>query len=333
LGGGDFCVHGFHSIISFENLLASWQEFLSGKQKRKDVAQFSFHFLDNLILLHKELASMRYRHGAYQAFRISDPKPRDIHKAHVRDRLLHHAIYRVLYPYFDTKFIYDSYSCRKYKGTLKAIQRFERFGWKVSQNNTQSCWILKCDIRKFFANIDHDILNSILRKHLKDENTLWLFGQVIDSFYTDRKQGKGLPLGNLTSQLLVNVYMNEFDQYVKHTLKVKYYIRYADDFVVFAQDRNYLVALLSQFAQFLRATLKLEIHPNKVYIKQLNSGLDFLGWVNFPNHRVLRTSTKRKMLRALKNDPKEAALTSYLGLLKHGDTQKLIARIDKKHKV
>jgi len=135
---------------------------------------------------------------------------------------------------------------------------------------------------------------------------------------------KGLPLGNLTSQLLVNVYMNEFDQFMKRELKVKYYIRYADDFVILNDSRNYLEDLLPKISHFLSESLKLSLHLGKVFMKTIASGVDFLGWVHFPKHRVLRTATKRKMLRNLKDNLKQETVQSYLGMLKHGNANKLI---------
>lgn len=131
---------------------------------------------------------------------------------------------------------------------------------------------------------------------------------------------KGLPLGNLTSQLLVNIYMNEFDQYVKQELKLKHYIRYADDFVVLSQDKNYLTNILRYIAIYLKNNLKLKLHPNKVTIETLSSGADFLGFVHFPYHRVLRTSTKRRMKKKLQDNPSREIVQSYLGLLSHGST-------------
>src|SRR3989338_9136715 len=227
-------VVNFEKIISIENLILAWKEFLHGKRNRKDVQEFQLHFMDNLLFLHKDLKNKAYIHGRYHAFNISDPKPRSINKASVLDRLLHHAIYRILYSYFDSKFIHDSYSCRKEKGTHKAMNRFRDLFRKVSKNNTKTCWVLKCDIKKFFASIDHEILKDILAKHIGDKDILWLLSQVINSFSSNPHMsdmwGRGLPLGNLTSQLLVNVYMNEFDQFMKRELKIKYYIRYADDF-------------------------------------------------------------------------------------------------------
>lgn len=176
---------------------------------------------------------------------------------------------------------------------------------------------MKCDIKKFFANIDHEILKNILAKYIGNEAILWLLSQIIDSF------NPGLPLGNLTSQLLVNIYMNEFDQFVKRKLKIKYYIRYADDFVIFSQNKTYLQNLIPNISGFLEKELKLSLHPNKILITTLASGIDFLGWVNFPTHRILRTSTKKRMLIRLKRNKTKETKASYLGLLSHGNTYKL----------
>ena len=326
VGGFKRLNHVYDSIISLENLLEAWKEFLKGKRKRKDVQEFHLCLMDNIINLRNDLKAKTYRHDPYHAFNISDPKPRNIHKAMVRDRLLHHAIYRVLYPYFDKKFIHDSYSCRLNKGTHKAIERFNNFFHKVSQNNTKQCWVLRGDIKKFFASIDHNLLQYIVLNYIKGEDTNWLLDQIIKSFHST-EPCKGLPLGNLTSQLLVNVYMNEFDQYVKHALKVKYYIRYADDFVILSGDRNYLENLLPEIADFLETNLKLSLHPKKVFIKTFASGIDFLGWVHFPNYRILRTTTKRRMLKNLSKDPSKEIVISYRGLLKHGNTYKILPNL------
>jgi RNA-directed DNA polymerase len=323
-GGRKIASHvSYEDIISLENLLSSWQEVLRGKRRRKDVAEFSLNFLDNILELREELVQKTYRHGGYKFFKINDPKPRDIHKAAVRDRLVHHALYRVLYSHFDRVFIYDSYSCRKDKGTHRAINRFRDYASKVSRNSTRSCWVLKGDIRKFFANIDHKILKKVLAKYLEDESVLWLLGQVVDSFNIGNATGVGLPLGNLTSQLLVNVYMNEFDQFAKRQLKAKYYIRYADDFVILSESKKGLEEYVPLIARFLENSLRLSLHPDKLYIKTLASGLDFLGWVHFPHHRVLRTSTKKRMFRNLSDASTDESITSYLGLISHGNTNKL----------
>ena len=317
--------HNYKDIISIENLLEAWKEFVKGKRQKEGVQRFQLRLMEYILSLHEDLRNKTYRHGPYKHFKISDPKPRDIHKASVRDRLLHHAIYRKLYPFFDRTFIADSFSCRLRKGTHRAINRFRAFAYKVSQNHTRTCFVLKCDIRKFFANIDHNNLFSILAVYIPDVDTLWLIKNIVGSF-SSGKAGVGLPLGNLTSQLLVNIYMNEFDQFVKHKLKVKYYIRYADDFVIFSDDKNKLEEILRYIAVFLREKLSLELHQDKVFIKTIASGVDFLGWVHFHDHRVLRTSTKWRMFRRLAENPKEEIVASYLGLLKYGNTYKLWAQ-------
>jgi len=314
-----------------ENLFLAWSEFVKGKKHKKDVLEFSLYLSENIWNLHNDLQKKIYTHGGYEAFNISDPKPRNIHKASVRDRLLHHAIYRVLYPYFDTKFIYDSYSCRKWKGTHRAFERFSEFGRKASKNNRKTLWILKCDIKKFFASIDHNKLIQILGMYDLDKNTIWLLGQVISSFPplgSSASKWKGLPLGNLTSQLLVNIYMDWFDQHMKHGLKTKYYIRYADDFVILSQNKTELENILVQIKLFLKENLLLDLHPNKVTITTFASGVDFLGWVHFPTHRVLRTTTKRRMFKSLENNPSKETIQSYLGMLGHGDARKLEKRIN-----
>jgi retron-type reverse transcriptase len=324
-------------------LLAAWREFLRGKRKKRDVQEFQYSLMDNILALHRDLAAGTYVHGGYHAFKIADPKPRDIHKASVRDRLLHHALYRKLYPFFDRTFIADSYSCRKEKGTHAAMDRFRSFAAKVSKNHTRTCWVLKCDIKKFFASIDQQLLFDILARYIKDERTAALLVEVVGSFCScclekslihlkyataqNKCMQKGLPLGNLTSQLLVNVYMNEFDQFAKHALKAKYYIRYADDFVFLSHERCELETMLPRITEFLSARLRLTLHPDKVFIKTLASGVDFLGWVHFPTWRVLRTSTKRRMLRNLSAGGGEARVESYRGMLSHGNAGKLERRI------
>lgn len=307
----------FEEIFSFENLFRSFKEFEKGKKQKPDVAEFKSRLVENLFSLHEDIISGKYKHGWYLHFKVNDPKPRDIHKASVRDRVVHHAIYSALYPYFDQKFIFDSYSCRVGKGTHRAVKRFEEYSRKKSKNYTQTVWVLKCDIRKCFASVDHIILKGILTKHLSDKRLFFVVSSIIDSF------PKGLPLGNLTSQIFINIYLHELDIYIKRVLKVQKYIRYADDFVIFSQDKKELEFLLSDVDYFLGKNLKFEIHPDKVFIKKLFHGVDFLGWVNFPGFSVLRTKTKKRMFRNLQNNPTEAVVSSYFGLLKHGNTYKL----------
>lgn len=318
--------HALDDIISVENLLAAWREFLRGKRGRPGVDEFGRDLFGNVSRLSSELRDRTYRHGGYAAFRISDPKPRLIHKASVRDRLLCHAIYRVLYPPFDRQFVSDSFSCRVGKGTHRAMARFQTFARQVSRNGTRTAWALKCDVRKFFATIDHGILLAILRRYTADAGVLWLLETVIRSFSTAGTQGKGLPLGNLTSQLLVNVYMSEFDWFVKRDLGAARYARYADDFVFLDERRDWLLWALPKISAFLRERLALDLHPDKVHVQTLASGVDFLGWVHFPDHRVIRPATRRRMERNLAGTDDPAVRKSYSGLLRHGNTWKLRER-------
>ncbi len=327
-GGGKGFGHTFQDIISVENLLHAWKKFLSGKRNKIDVQEFSLSLMENILDLHRDLRERTYSHGPYQAFRINDPKPRQIHKSLVRDRLLHHAVYQKLYPFFDKTFITDSYSCRLEKGTHRAMNRFRKFAWKESRNHTRTVWVLKCDIRKFFENINHSILINIFKKYIPYTDIIWLLQNIIQSFSV--VEDRGLPLGNLTSQLFVNIYMNEFDQWMKHHMKTKYYVRYADDFVVMSHNKEWLEELLPKIGEFLDDQLKLQLHSDKISVSTLASGVDFLGWVHFPNHRVLRTATKRRMIKKLSKSSSDERLNSYLGLLSHGNAQKLKLRIKKK---
>lgn len=317
-------IPSYDELISKENLIDAFFRFRAGKKSKTDILEFSLKLPKEIDKLHFDLKNKTYKHGAYKHFIVNDPKRRDIHKASVRDRVVHHLIYSALYPYFDNLFIYDSYSCRLHKGTYKAISRMKEFTRKASKDYQRPIYVLKCDIRKFFANIDQKRLMDILKKHINDEGILWLLGNIVESFHTPGLENKGLPLGNLTSQLLVNIYMNEFDHFVKRDMREKYYIRFADDFIVVSDSESDLVKNVSQMSVFLYRQLGLSIHPDKVFIKNISEGVDFLGWVHFPTYRILRTTTKRRMLKRLSGvDLKDEVKQSYLGLLRHGNTYKI----------
>lgn len=207
------------------------------------------------------------------------------------------------------------------KGTHRALDRFRSYAHEVSKNHTCTCWVLKCDVRKFFASIDHAILKRILASYIHDRDVRILLENIIHSFHAT--SGVGLPLGNLTSQLFANVYLNEFDQFVKHQLKAAHYIRYCDDFVLLSANKTWLETCIPRIHRFMNERLRLTLHPPKVSITTVASGVDFLGWVHFSDHRIPRTTTKRRMLARMTEYPESATYTSYAGLLKHGNTQKL----------
>ncbi len=294
---------------------------------KNDVCDFAMNLEENIFLLHKDLSRERYNQSSYSSFFIKDPKLRHIHKAVVRDRIVHHAVYRILYPFFDKVFIYDSYSCRDKKGTHKAVERLEIFSRKVSKNYNQNCFVLKCDIKKFFDSVDHDILLKLIKKKVKDKKTIYLIKNIIKSF--NKKRGKGIPLGNLTSQLFANIYLNELDQFIKHKLKAKHYIRYCDDFLILSCDKIFLADLISPIENFLAKELELHLHPEKITIKKFKQGVDFLGYVTLPYYKVLRTRTKKRMFRKIEQKRKQLekgiinqkafnySFQSYLGILSH----------------
>lgn len=329
-------------IISPESLFVAWKRFSRDKRKKKDVSRFEWNLERNIFVLHRELKKKTYRHGPYESFYITDPKQRHIHKATVRDRVLHHSIVRVLTPLFEPTLIPASFSCRIGKGTHKGVCAVENMTRKVSKNYTRDCFGLKCDVKKFFDSVDHRTLVSILAGKIKDENVMWLLEEIIGSFSSDRSTvfgDKGLPIGNLTSQLFANVYMNEFDHFIKHELKVKYYARYTDDFVILSEDKNYLLKLLPAICEFLDNKLLLELHPKKISIRNLHNGIDFLGYVIFPHHRLLRTKTQRRIEMGLCKQLKEQeigiiryeqvaqSLHSYLGVLTHANAYKFSQKL------
>ena len=306
-------------------MFAAWHEFKKGKTSKADVIFFEKIYREELSLLHQELRDGYYEHAFYSEFYIQDPKLRKINKACVRDRILHHAVFRKLYPIFDRTFIFDSYSCRLGKGTHRAVRRLDAFFKKASQNNTKLCYVLKCDIKKFFNSINHDILISLMKKKIADKHALWLIGSIINSYSISEKTG--IPMGNITSQIFANIYLNTFDQFAKHHLRATYYIRYCDDFLILSDNKKDLELMIPKINHFLHSELKLHLHPDKVFIKTLASGMDFLGWVNFYSHRVLRTKTKNRMFKKLSRSPKKESLNSYLGLISHGNSYKIKKKI------
>ncbi|KKP80534.1 MAG: Retron-type reverse transcriptase [Candidatus Levybacteria bacterium GW2011_GWB1_35_5] len=307
-----------------------WDEFKKEKRNKKDVQQFERHLEDNLFELYRQLKRKTYRHGTYQEFYVTDPKRRHIHKSSVRDRVLHHLLYKYLYELFDKHFIYDSYSCRKDKGIHKAVKRLEKFARIVSKNYTENCWSLKCDIKKFFASVDHDILKNLIARKIRDEDINWLINNVIDSFSSEKGLGRGIPLGNLTSQIFANIYLNEFDQFVKHKLKIKYYLRYADDFLVLntSTDPKWKEIYLESIKEFLESDLRLELHPKKIATRKLRWGIDFCGYIVLPHYILPRTKTKKRVISKIsKGNISYQSLQSYLGYLSHANSFKLSEKL------
>ena len=267
---------------------------------------------------------MRTAPGVTGFFYVYDPKHRLISAPPFVDRIVHHAIVNVIDPVFDKSFIEDSYACRKGKGAHKAVKRLQIFLRKTKTN-----YALKCDISKYFAHIDHDILFALIRKKVTDRRLLVLLRHIIDSY------PEGIPIGNLTSQLFANIYLDPLDRYIKQDLRRRYYLRYVDDFLILGESKDDLKKVLDQITVFLSEHLKLELHPKKVRIFPTWLGVDFVGYVVFPDHICLRSKNVRRFRKKLKKltvqlergnidqEYFESSINSWIGHASHADSFRL----------
>lgn len=298
----------FEKLISIENLQDAYLKARKHKSNNPAVIKFEKHWQLHLANLHKELKTKTYQPAPLKTFILRDPKTRTICVSQFRDRIVHHALVNILQPIFEPRFIYDSYASRKNKGTHHALKRFYIFLRKVTKNGKQILdarnsndihgFVLKADIKHYFETVDHEILLRIINHHIKDEQVLWLT-KIILSNHNSKIPGKGMPLGNWTSQFFANIYLNELDQYIKHKLKANYYLRYVDDFVILHQNKNILVKYEKQIKALLN-TLKLELHPDKCKIIPLKKGISFLGFKCFYHYKLVRQRNIRKIYHKLK---------------------------------
>ncbi len=302
----------FQALHSYPNLELALKKARKGKTQKKYVLEFEQNVKENLLRLQQELMTQTYRPLLLQEFIIRDPKTRTINRSAFRDRIVHHALCNIIEPFFEKSFIYDSYANRKSKGAFKAIARYEYFLRIVSCNYSRPAFVLKADIKKYFENVSHNILLTILRKKIDDQQVVWLI-KVILSNYKKEKNEVGMPLGNLTSQFFANVYLNELDQFVKHTLKAKYYLRYVDDFVILSDSINELNGDKDRITVFLDEQLRLQLHPAKSNIISSERGVDFLGMRVFPYHKLLKKKNLYKFKRKYKcfSDQYNAREVSY----------------------
>ena len=285
----------YEEIISLKNLILAEKKARKGKTKKDYVINFEENISYNLKILHDELKIQLYYPKPLKKFILRDPKTREISKSIFRDRIVHHALCKILEPIFDKRFIYDSCANRKGKGTLLALERFEKFQRKVTDNFSKEAYCLKADIKHYFKEIDRGVLLKIIKRKIKCEKTIGLIKLILNNF----EKSKGMPLGNLTSQFFANVYLNELDQFVKHKLRVKYYIRYVDDFILFHKSKKQLEIWKENINLFLREKLKLEIHPDKSKIISLSNGVDFIGFRNFYYFKLLRKRSIKNMERKI----------------------------------
>jgi retron-type reverse transcriptase len=299
--------HLWPRVISLDNLLAAAAAARRRKRARPAVARFEFHLETELLKLQRELVEQCYVPGPYREFRIFEPKERWISAAPYRDRVVHHALVRVLEPIFERIFISDSYACRPERGTHRAIDRCQQFARRFR-------YVWKADIRQFFPSIDHQVLKAELGRKLKDPQVLWLIDRILDGsggqkpdpvwfpgdhLLTPLERRCGLPLGNQTSQFFANVFLDGLDHFVKDQLGVAGYLRYVDDFALFADDKTSLWNWRQEVIAFL-ATLRLRVHPRKDAIFPVDEGIRFLGFRIFPDHRRLNKDNVWRFLRRLR---------------------------------
>lgn len=242
--------------LGLKNVWHSWVAFRKGKRATAELHEFQYHLERNLFNLQRDLESGTYHHGGYKTFTVSDNKRREISVASIRDRVVHRLVYDYLTPLYDKAFIHDAWSCRVGKDLLGAIQRAQHFLKK-----SPHAWVWRGDIEKFFDSVDHETLLKILARKIKESKTYALLKGIIGSFAVlDKMGGGGIPIGNLTSQIFANIYLNEFDRFVKHELKVKDYLRYGDDFIMLESNKEKLEELRSRSIDFLNRALKLTMN-------------------------------------------------------------------------
>ena len=323
----------YNKIYNFNNLYEAYLKARKNKRYRLEVMTYTNSLEENLITLQNELIWGKYKIGNPRIFTIFIPKIREIKALPFRDRVLQHALNTVIEPYFERSFYNYSYACRKDKGTHKASLKVQEWLY-IAEKNNKNLYCLKCDIKKFFNSVDLKILVEILSRKIKDKKVIWLIKQILG------KSQKGMPIGSLTSQLFANIYLNELDKFVKHSLKMKYYIRYMDDFIIFSESKSELHYILNEIENFLKTKLELELN-NKTRIHPVKTGVEFVGYIHFYNKIRIRKSSWKRFKKNLKTTKKSSdkntinketynnTISSYYGHLKHTKNKKIINKIVK----
>lgn len=333
-------------LTSFANLMLAAKRAAAGKRFRPDVAAFLLDLEGHVLGIQRDLIAESYQPGPYRTFQIQDPKPRLISAAPFRDRVIHHALTQVLEPVFEPRFSKDSFACRAGLGTHRAVEQAKR-------GVREYPFVLKCDVRKYFASMDHGILMELLARAVKCAPTLRLAARVIacssfqeevvsyfpgDNLFTPFERRRGLPLGNQTSQFFANMYLNPLDQFINRELRPALYVRYVDDFLVFGRVKEGLHAAREAIAGVL-AGLRLDLHPRKSRIYRSAEGITFLGWRLFPDRsRLVRDNVVRfrRRMRALQLGAASGEIEwneisqrvrAWIAHAAHGDTWKLRERV------
>ena len=330
-------VSEYEKIYQFDNLYKAYRLAARGKRHKPDVIRFELNLSENLWRLHDELESRHYCPSPYYHFTIHDPKTREIQALFFPDRVVQRSLCdNVLQPWFENRLVYDCAACRKGKGTHFAMRRLTGFLGEFYRKHGTKGYILKCDIRKYFDSVDHDVLKWQLRRFPEQEVREFLY-QIIDSYHADT--GKGLPMGNQSSQWFALYYLDGIDRIIKEKYRIRWYTRYMDDLVLLHPDKDLLQRCLAELGEYAANVLKLEFNQ-KTQIFPVSQGVDYLGWYFYLTDtgkviKRLRTNNKRRFKRRLKRFQREYAegrtdftairrsLVSYNGHLCHGHTWKL----------
>lgn len=322
----------YPSVYAFDALHRAYLRARRGKRHTAEVLRFERDLEGELIQLQNELIWRTYRTGPYHTFYVHEPKRRLVAALPFRDRVVQHALIEQLEPIYEARYIHDSYACRRGKGAHAGADRLQ-YWMRVLQRNHGRIYALKADIRQYFASIDHDVLKRILARKIGCQATLDMCFEIIDSW------SPGLPIGNLTSQLWANVYLNELDQFAKHELKARHYLRYMDDFCILHPDKTELHRMRRALGRFLADELKLQLNSKTQVFPVGPRAVDFLGYRIWPTHRKLRKRSIVRMARNLKRLQQLYAggriglaavqrhLASWLGHAQHADSYRTRKRL------
>ena len=300
-----------------ENLRLADEKASKGKSSQYGVLIHQKNTESNLALLQEMLVNKTYRTSAYTTFKVYEPKERIVYRLpYFPDRITHHAIMNILEPIFVSVFTTDTYSCIKGKGIHAASKSLRSA--LVNESETEYC--LKLDIKKFYPNVDHEILKQLLRRKIKDQDLLWLLDEIIDS-------ADGLPIGNYLSQYFANFYLTYFDHWIKEQKQVKYYFRYADDIVVLGNSKPYIHQILADIRGYLKNNLNLIVKDNYQVFPVNKRGIDFVGYRFYHTHILLRKSIKQNFARMMAKRPNMKSIVSYYGWAKHCNSKNLLKKL------
>jgi RNA-directed DNA polymerase len=306
----------YKQICSLENITLADQKARKGKGNQYGIVLHDRNREQNLLRLREMLLNKTYSTSSYDTFKIYEPKEREVYRLpFFPDRIAHHAIMNILEKFFVSTFTADTYSCIKGRGIHGAATAVKN----ALRDRPNTTYCLKLDIKKFYPNIDHDILKHLLQRKFKDQDLLWLLGEIIDS-------APGVPIGNYLSQYFANFYLTYFDHWIKEVKKVKYYFRYADDIVILSGEKGSLHKLFIEIREYLRHNLKMEVKSNYQVFPLASRGLDFVGYVFFHTHTLLRKSIKKNFARAIAAGRKKC-IPAYWGWTKHCDSGNLLKKL------